>query len=605
MFALSRDERIKAGLLSAWFFLTVTALWVLKSSRITSLIIHLGARETPYVRLAGIGAVAVAVFLYSIATTRLSRIDVVRLTSIVFAVVLVGFWIAVRFGGEQFASHRPFIWALYMLVDVYTVVMIELFWTYANDVVTQTEADRLYGVIGLGGIIGGILGGVLVDVGARVIGINNFLLIGAAIVLCMTVLGSVTERVLKPPPRQLLPYDRGDLSSAFDGIKEIRKSRYLLLFVALVVAYEFAATLMDFGVNVVFERAHLTETALAALYGRLAWIAGCVGIVVQLALVPVLLRSKRIALLFPPLALLASVVGVVILPVIATALVMASVGRGLEYSVQRTTRESLYVSLTDVQKYRAKAFIDMFVDRAAKAGASVLLLVLIVWGGSPRLILFVSCGAVLAWIGSAKLIGAYVSLPASSSIVIDLLRAEAYPKAIAVSGVTLRETHVSHVFLVDEDVFKIKKAVDLGFLDYRTIEQRKAACEAAVELNGRLTDGVYHGVVPIRFTSSGHTVGGDDGPKCAVHNVPSEWTSACVQIGTEWTRSRVQFELTKEKTAVVTPVSESKNAWPISHNSPAWFRARPLASSAVQFVSAEISLGKLNEVWNLAPLLPP
>ncbi len=159
MFALSRDERIKAGLLSVWFFLTVTTLWVLKSSRITSLIVHLGARETPYVRLAGIGAVAVAVVLYSIATTRLSRIDVVRLTSIVFAVILTGFWIAVRFGGEHLASSRAFIWALYMLVDVYTVVMIELFWTYANDVVTQTKTDRLYGVIGLGGITGGILGG--------------------------------------------------------------------------------------------------------------------------------------------------------------------------------------------------------------------------------------------------------------------------------------------------------------------------------------------------------------------------------------------------------------------------------------------------------------
>jgi aminoglycoside phosphotransferase family enzyme/ATP/ADP translocase len=512
MFALSRDERTKAALLSLWFFLTVATLWLLKASRITSLIVHLGARETPYVRLAGIGAVAVAVFFYSLATSRLSRVNVVRLTSMTFATVLVAFWIALRIGGEHLATSRAFIWALYILVDVYTVVMIELFWTYASDVVTQTEADKLYGIIGLGGIVGGILGGVLVDLGARVIGINNFLVISAGIVAAMAVLGSVTERVLAPRPRQLLPYDRGDLSSAFDGIHEIKKSRYLLLFVGLVVAYEFAATLIDFGVNVVFERAHLTETALAAMYGRLAWIAGCVGIVAQLTLVPVLLRSKRVALLIPPLALLASVVGVVIFPVIATALVMASVGRGLDYSVHRTTRESLYVSLNDAQKYKAKAFIDMFVDRAAKAGASLLLLVLIVCGGSPRLTLLVSCGAMVAWMVAAKMIGTYVSAPTSRSIVVDLLRPGAYPATFGVSNVTLRETHVSHVFLADKDVFKIKKPIDLGFLDYRTIEQRKAACDAAVELNARLAEGVYHGVVPIRSTSTGHSVDGDDGP---------------------------------------------------------------------------------------------
>ncbi len=512
MFALSRDERIKAGLLSVWFFLTVATLWLLKSSRITSLIVHLGARETPYVRLAGIGAVAVTVFLYSIAASRLSRVNVVRLTSVAFAMVLTSFWIALRLGGEHLASSRAFIWSLYILVDVYTVVMIELFWTYANDVVTQTEADRLYGIIGLGGIVGGILGGVLVDVGARFIGINNFLVISAAIVLGMALLGSVTERVLKPRPRKLLPYDRGDLTSAFDGIHEIKKSRYLMLFVGLVVAYEFAATLIDFGVNVVFERAHLTEIALAALYGRLAWIAGCVGIVVQLTLVPVLLRSKRIALLLPPLALLASVVGVVIFPVIATTLVMASVGRGLDYSVHRTTRESLYVSLNDAQKYKAKAFIDMFVDRAAKAAASLLLLVLIVWGGSPRLTLIVSLGAMVAWMLAARMIGAYVSVPKSVGIVVDLLRTEAYPEALTVSTITMRETHVSHVFLADNDVFKIKKAVDLGFVDYRTIEKRKAACDAAVELNARLSENVYRGVVPIRSTQAGHRIDGDDGP---------------------------------------------------------------------------------------------
>jgi aminoglycoside phosphotransferase family enzyme len=60
-----------------------------------------------------------------------------------------------------------------------------------------------------------------------------------------------------------------------------------------------------------------------------------------------------------------------------------------------------------------------------------------------------------------------------------------------------RETHVSVVLLGDRDVYKLKKPVDLGFLDFRTVEQRRAACEAEMRLNARLAPDVYLGVVPI------------------------------------------------------------------------------------------------------------
>ena len=248
------------------------------------------------------------------AINRLSRINVVRVTSIVFALVMAAFWFVIRSVGPEIAAHRPFIWAFYMLVDVYTVVIIELFWTYANDVVDSEQANRLYGVVGLGGILGGVAGGAIVDAFSRFIGPNNFLIIGAFVVVACAGLASVTERVLRPPPRQLLPYDRGDVRSALDGVYEIGKSRYLLLLIGLVVAYEFAATLTDFGVNLVFEHAHMPEEQLTRMYGRLGWIAGGVAIVVQLLVVPSVLPTKRIALLVAPFAMLASVVGVVVLP---------------------------------------------------------------------------------------------------------------------------------------------------------------------------------------------------------------------------------------------------------------------------------------------------
>lgn len=78
------------------------------------------------------------------------------------------------------------------------------------------------------------------------------------------------------------------------------------------------------------------------------------------------------------------------------------------------------------------------------------------------------------------------------------------------AGFELVETHVSQVFLGARDVYKVKRPVFLGFLDFRTLEQRHAACLAEVELNRRLAPEVYLGVVPITLDASGsHRLGGD------------------------------------------------------------------------------------------------
>lgn len=68
---------------------------------------------------------------------------------------------------------------------------------------------------------------------------------------------------------------------------------------------------------------------------------------------------------------------------------------------------------------------------------------------------------------------------------------------LLVPGVELAETHISLVFLGEDEVWKVKKPLDLGFLDYSSLEKRHRACEAEVDLNRRLAASVYLGCVPI------------------------------------------------------------------------------------------------------------
>jgi aminoglycoside phosphotransferase family enzyme/predicted kinase len=59
------------------------------------------------------------------------------------------------------------------------------------------------------------------------------------------------------------------------------------------------------------------------------------------------------------------------------------------------------------------------------------------------------------------------------------------------------ETHISDVFLTGEYAYKLKKPLDLGFLDFSTLEKRRLCCEEELRLNRRLAPELYLAVVPI------------------------------------------------------------------------------------------------------------
>ena len=76
------------------------------------------------------------------------------------------------------------------------------------------------------------------------------------------------------------------------------------------------------------------------------------------------------------------------------------------------------------------------------------------------------------------------------------------------SPVELIETHVSYVFLVGDHVYKVKKPVDYGFLDFTTLAKRRHFCEQEVRLNRRTSPEVYLGVEEIREEGGGYALNG-------------------------------------------------------------------------------------------------
>lgn len=100
-----------------------------------------------------------------------------------------------------------------------------------------------------------------------------------------------------------------------------------------------------------------------------------------------------------------------------------------------------------------------------------------------------------------------MSGPNGVSWVQNLLRPAAWPHSV--QDLRLIETHISWVLLTGEFAYKIKKPVNLGFVDFTSLGQRKFYCEEELRINRRLAAEIYLDVVEIRGSADSPQVSGD------------------------------------------------------------------------------------------------
>jgi len=101
----------------------------------------------------------------------------------------------------------------------------------------------------------------------------------------------------------------------------------------------------------------------------------------------------------------------------------------------------------------------------------------------------------------------------------------------------LIETHISWVILGEEYVFKIKKPVRYSFLDFSSLEKRRFYCEREIELNQRLTEGIYLDVLPVKERGDQYFIG----------NFSGELVDYAVQMIRMDSRKQMDFLLQKNQ----------------------------------------------------------
>ncbi|NTV66625.1 MAG: AAA family ATPase [Chlorobaculum sp.] len=95
-----------------------------------------------------------------------------------------------------------------------------------------------------------------------------------------------------------------------------------------------------------------------------------------------------------------------------------------------------------------------------------------------------------------------------TSVAEALRHPEAYPHPVE-QEIGVVETHISWIFLTGKFAYKLKKPVNLGFLDFSTLERRKHFCEEELRLNRRLCPDLYLDVLPVTASVEEIRIGGE------------------------------------------------------------------------------------------------
>ncbi len=367
-----------ALLMFAYSFLAMSAWNIVRPVTRSKFIDALGADNLPYVQLAAGVLIGVLMHFYTGAISRLPRRLVIPVTQSGIIALLVAFSFLLRTGAPWVTV------AFYFVGLILGLLLISQFWTLANDLYDARQAKRLFGPIGAGSSLGGALGAQITATAVQRVGSDNLLLVAAAILaICIVIVHAINKRHALGATADFVFEERG--VGGGEAIALLRQSRHLRI-IALVVGFAAAgAWIVEQQLNMAAEatRGGQGGDAIAAFLAQVNALMSLAGFVVQVALTSRIHRSMGLA--FALLLLPVSFAATAIVILVTGAPWAPAVARGLDttlrYTVDKTTRELLFLPLPADLKYRAKPFIDVTMDRVARALAALLVLVLIKpWG---------------------------------------------------------------------------------------------------------------------------------------------------------------------------------------------------------------------------------
>ncbi len=370
--SLDRDSAKKVGLLFLFFFLIIAAFWTLKPMRTSNVIKAFGPDYYPLFKQGFIFLVPLFMGLFTSMTCYLNREQLVYFFTGLFLATSWAFWLAF----ETVASPAVQI-LFYFYVDAYITLMVVLFFSYLSDIYKPEEAKKYYGIIGLGGLLGGIVGSAVSGWASELLG-NHIILTISFFLIPIFFIVNALKGVVPPANTSTVCTTEGKTATGrfTEGVTLVFRSRYLLAIALIVGLYEIMSTTIDYQYTAMADARYTDRAQMAAFQGQVAFWSSVASVFVQMFLTTWILRSKGVlvALMILPVLMLSGSSMFLIFPMLSVIAFTTGGDAAFSYSINQISKEVLYVPLDSVARFKSKAFIDMFVQRGAKAAGGLVLM---------------------------------------------------------------------------------------------------------------------------------------------------------------------------------------------------------------------------------------
>jgi len=407
----------RAAVLSVNFFLIILAYYQIKPASRSLFIEHLGADQLPYVWIGTALLLGSLIGFYHQIVARYSRFRVVMATCVVSIVALMVFAPALETGEAATAAM------FYIFVDIFGVVLVEQFWSLTNTVFNTREGKTWFGLVAVGGLFGGVVGGLLATFLLEKMSMSttDLLFVAVAFLALITIINMVMQR------SRILDELSIPRTAAVDGesLVALLRDRYVILIAAILLLAQLAQPLVEFQfiktVEYSFPILDERTSYLASFFALL----GAVSIMVNLIITPLIHRYLGViaGMTVQPLVLGIASMFFMWSPTMVAGAIMKISDRGLSYSINRASKEQLYIPMEPVSTYQAKAWIDMLGYRLFKVVGSVIILAMTQWSLVPSSIVsisWVTLACCLVWLYAVFAIsGRYYSFIAQPSPATD------------------------------------------------------------------------------------------------------------------------------------------------------------------------------------------
>ena len=355
---VTAGERHAVAWSFAWFFCLLSSYYILRPVR-DEMGIAGGVKNLPWLFTATFLVMLVAVPAFGALVARLSRRVFIPLVYHFFALNILAFWVALRYGDPALVARVFFVW-----ISVFNLFAVSVFWSFMADVFSSAQGKRLFGFIAAGGSAGALLGPLVTVAIVGFVGQANMLIVAAVLLEAAVVCAQRLEFGEAKPGR-----DERVGGSWIAGLVMVFRSPYLAGIALWVFGLSVAGTFLYLQQAEIVSHASADPAVRTRIFATIDLTVGVLTILVQFLATGRLIERYgvgRAAALLP----LVFAVGFVVLaawPVLAVVVTFQALQRTANFAMSNAALQLLYTVLPREEKYKAKNAIDLLVFRGSDA----------------------------------------------------------------------------------------------------------------------------------------------------------------------------------------------------------------------------------------------